>query len=57
MYFVFMYENRIMKPDEIILRGGAAWEENNGGDKSKMHCKHICKYHNVSPCVIIICYQ
>jgi hypothetical protein len=24
-------------------------------DVSKIHCKHICNYHNVSPCTIIIC--
>jgi hypothetical protein len=23
--------------------------KNDGGRKSKTYCKHICKYHNVSP--------
>jgi hypothetical protein len=25
MYFVFMYENRMMKPVEIVLRKGRDW--------------------------------
>jgi hypothetical protein len=27
IYFVFMYENRKMKPVEIILRSGGRWRE------------------------------
>jgi hypothetical protein len=35
MYFVFMYENRIMKPVEIVLRsGGGEKRENDGGGNS-----------------------
>jgi hypothetical protein len=34
MYFVSIYENRRMKPVEIVLRGERG-KENNGGDKSK----------------------
>jgi hypothetical protein len=35
MYFVFICENRKMKPVEIILRvGGGGDEENNGGGES-----------------------
>jgi hypothetical protein len=32
MYFVSIYENRRMKPVEIVLRGGM--RENDRGDKS-----------------------
>jgi hypothetical protein len=36
-----------MKPVEIILRGR---RENMEGIKlTKIYCKHICKFHNVSP--------
>jgi hypothetical protein len=39
-----MYENRRMKPVEIVLRrGGGRRRENDRGDKSDM-----CKYHSVS---------
>jgi hypothetical protein len=47
------YENREMKPDEIVLRRkGGVRRENNRGGKSKTHCKHIYKYHNY---ITIIC--
>jgi hypothetical protein len=32
---------------EIDLRRGE--RKNRGAGKSKMYCKHICKYHDVSP--------
>jgi hypothetical protein len=54
LYFVFIYEYRRLKPVEIALRKGRKWE-NDGGGKSKIYWKHICKYHNVSPCTTIIC--
>jgi hypothetical protein len=41
--FCTIYENRRMKPVEIVLRGK---RENDRGGKSKIHCKHNCKYHN-----------
>jgi hypothetical protein len=49
-----------MKPVQIVLRRGEGEEgkeerENNGEGKSKIYFKHICKYHNVSPCMTIIC--
>jgi hypothetical protein len=53
MYFVFICENRRMKPVENVLREGRGKRENDGGGKS--YCKHICKYHNVSLCTAIIC--
>jgi hypothetical protein len=34
MYFVFIYENRRMKPAEIVLKWGGG-RENDGGGKSK----------------------
>jgi hypothetical protein len=36
--FVFTYENRRLKPVEIVLRRrGEEKRENNGGGRSKMH--------------------
>jgi hypothetical protein len=58
MYFVSIYENRRMKPAEIVLRRGGGEKRENDGDgegKSKICGKHIYKYHNVSPCTTIIC--
>jgi hypothetical protein len=55
MYFIFKYENRIIKAAEIVLRReGERMKENDGGGESKIHCKQICKYHNVTPCSTII---
>jgi hypothetical protein len=35
MYFVFIYENRRIKPVEVVLRmGGRGRRENNGKGKS-----------------------
>jgi hypothetical protein len=57
MYFVFLYENRSMKPVEIVLSsGGGQIRKNDGGvNLIKMHCKHICKYHNAPSCPTVIC--
>jgi hypothetical protein len=48
MYFVYIIENRIMKPVELVLRSrGGQWgrmmEEVN---LIKMHYKHIYECHN-----------
>jgi hypothetical protein len=46
--FVFIYENKRIKPAEIVLgRGGE--REDDGRVKSEIYCKHICKYYNVTP--------
>jgi hypothetical protein len=34
MHFVFIYENRIMKPVEIVLGKGVGERENDGAGKS-----------------------
>jgi hypothetical protein len=47
MYFVFIYENRRIKPVEIVLRKGEQRRENDGGSKSKMYlssCVNITVY-------------
>jgi hypothetical protein len=31
MYFVFVYENRTMKPVETVLKSGGVREKNGGG--------------------------
>jgi hypothetical protein len=48
MYVVSIYENRRLKPAEIVLRRGEGrmMEEAN---LTKISSKHICKYHNESP--------
>jgi hypothetical protein len=38
-----------MKPVEIVLRMGSGMKKNDGGSKSKIYSKPICKYHNVPP--------
>jgi hypothetical protein len=51
IYFISLYENRRMKPITTVLkRGGGGKRENNGSyiSSTKMHCEHICNYHNVS---------
>jgi hypothetical protein len=57
MYFAFMYENRRMKPVEIVLRRaeGGRRRMMEGVNLTTIYCKHICKYCNVSPCTTIIC--
>jgi hypothetical protein len=54
--FVSIYGNRRMKPVEIVLKRGE-WERKRTteGVNLKIYCKHICKYHNISPCTTIIC--
>jgi hypothetical protein len=47
-----------MKIEELNLlklfkKGERRMREKDGG--GKINCKHICKYHNVSPCTTIIC--
>jgi hypothetical protein len=50
MCFVSIYENRTRKPVEIVLRRGwGTGRTMEGVNLTKIHCKHICKYHNVYP--------
>jgi hypothetical protein len=45
-----MYENGIMRPVETIPgMGGRRIKENDGGDESKIYCKHTYKCYNVPP--------
>jgi hypothetical protein len=45
---LYMYENRTVKPVEIVLRWGEGWGRMmRGVNLIKIHCKHICKCHNV----------
>jgi hypothetical protein len=45
-----MYENRTVKPVEIVLRSGGGMRDNDGGvNPIKIYFKHIYKCHNVSP--------
>jgi hypothetical protein len=57
MYLLFIYGKGKMKPAEIVLRrrGGRNRENNGGVNLTKIYCKHMCKYHNVSPCTTVIC--
>jgi hypothetical protein len=49
-------ENRRVKPVEIVLRRrqGGRRRMMGGGTLTKIYCKYICEYHNVSPCAAII---
>jgi hypothetical protein len=50
IYEVFIYENRTMKPVEIVLRRGKEKRNNNiRVNLFQVHCEHICKCHNESP--------
>jgi hypothetical protein len=51
MYLVPIYENRTMKPLEIVLRSGEGGEGRTmeGRNLTKIYCKHIYKYHNAFP--------
>jgi hypothetical protein len=52
---LYMCIKQTMKSVGIVLRRGGGMKENNGGGESKIYYKHICKCHNVSPCMTIIC--
>jgi hypothetical protein len=55
MNFLFIYENRRMKPVEIFLREGGGKRKNDEKvNLTKIYCKHICEYHNASPCTTSI---
>jgi hypothetical protein len=56
MYFVYVYENRIMKSVEIVLRRGEGGmrDKDEGVNLIKVYCKHICKCDTESPCTINI---
>jgi hypothetical protein len=54
MYFVSICENRRMKPVEIVLRRGREKDGEQQKGKSKIYCKHICKYQSVSCCTTTI---
>jgi hypothetical protein len=56
MYFAYMYEYRIIKAPEIVLRRRRKEMKKNDGGVNiiKIHCKHICKCHNVFPAIQLI---
>jgi hypothetical protein len=56
-YFVYLYENRIMKPVEIILRRrpGGRGRFMEGMKVTKVHCEQICKCHDETPRETNIC--
>jgi hypothetical protein len=44
-----------MKSVKIVLRRGKGdWRTMVGVNLTNIYCKHICKYHNVSPCTTVI---
>jgi hypothetical protein len=47
--FLFAYENRTLKPVEIVLRRGKERRKNQGVNLVKIYCKYMCKFYNVSP--------
>jgi hypothetical protein len=52
MCFLSTYENRRMKSVEIVLRrkAGGRGRMMEGINPTRIYSKHMCKYHNVSPC-------
>jgi hypothetical protein len=59
IYLISIYENRRMKPAKIVPRRGIGVRRKNykGVNLTKIYCKHICKYHNISTynyCMLII---
>jgi hypothetical protein len=46
---VNMVDEKRMKSVEIVLKMGDGGRGRMIRGKSKIYCKHICKYHNVSP--------
>jgi hypothetical protein len=58
VHFISIYENRRMKLVEIVVKGRGKegrGQTMEGVNLSYIYCKHICKYHNVSPCTTIKC--
>jgi hypothetical protein len=57
VYVALIYENRRMKPVEIVLGRGVGERERTmeGVNLTNLYYKHICKYHHASPCTTIIC--
>jgi hypothetical protein len=57
IYFVFIYENRRMKPGDIVLRreGGGGRRTREGVKLIKIYWKQARKYQNVSLCISIMC--
>jgi hypothetical protein len=53
MCFASIYENRRIKPVEIVLRSGRGRKNDGGVNPTKMYFNHICKYYSVSPCTTI----
>jgi hypothetical protein len=53
MYFVSVYENRRMKPVEIVLIREGMKREKDGANLR--YIENTSKYHNVSLCTITIC--
>jgi hypothetical protein len=48
--FINIYENRIVKPVRIPLKGVERMRKSNTGSEFyKIHCMHIEKYHNLTP--------
>jgi hypothetical protein len=55
--FVFVYENKRMKLVEIVLErwSGVKREKMEGINLTKIYCKNLCKYQNVSLYTNMIC--
>jgi hypothetical protein len=54
--FYDLFENRTMKPVEIIFCRGRGMRENDGGDEpTKVYCKYIWKCHSEIPYTTNIC--
>jgi hypothetical protein len=50
-FFIYLNENRTMKPVEIILKRGEGRENDGRENPTKAHCKRIWKITMKSPCM------
>jgi hypothetical protein len=56
MYFTYLYENRTIKPAEIVLKREQGISENGGGvNLTQTHCKPMWKCHSENPCATNKC--
>jgi hypothetical protein len=54
MKFLYSYKNKTMRPVAIVLRRREGMRMMEGVNVTKLHCKHIWKCHNETPCTTML---